>query len=70
MKVWEVPWVDRHELRSCSLKMQSAQMRLRSIADSHGKVMESRMKATVGALFMFDMGLFSSLLRQRAVLDP
>lgn len=42
---------EKHE----RLKMKSAQMCLYSIMKSHGRVMEFHTKATVGALFMFDM---------------
>lgn len=38
--------------------------------DSNGKVMEFHMKATVGAVFMFDMSLFLSFLRQSAMWAP
>lgn len=45
-------------------------MCLRSIMESHGKVMEFHMKATVEVMFMFDMSLFLSPLRLGAMWAP
>lgn len=47
--------------------MKSAQTCLRSVMESHGKVMEFLMRASVGALLMFDRSLFLSPLSQSAM---